>query len=172
MKLNLFIITRNAHAPLDICYLSSWLLRMKQFSLFKKLLAAIICGFQTKDRSKSDRSQWYRYFSAREAWTRISQRLRYYYIYEQVSKRSGSHAFCQERLCSRRFAMLACLTACLWEERCVTTQTILGFHMTSQKFKLRNYYFFWVCTFMWHYSALKPSHKQIFGAKGFFVLRH
>ena len=27
--------------------------RRKQFSLFKKLLAAKICGFQTKDRSKS-----------------------------------------------------------------------------------------------------------------------
>ena len=49
-------------------------------------------------------------------------------------------SFCQERLCSRRFEMLACLTACLWEELCVTTQTILGFHMTSQKFKLRFYF--------------------------------
>ena len=49
-------------------------------------------------------------------------------------------SFCQERLCSRRFEMLACLTACLWEELCVTTQTILGFHMTSQKFKLSFYF--------------------------------
>ena len=55
-------------------------------------------------------------------------------------------SFCQERLCSRRFEMLACLTACLWEELCVTTQTILGFHMTSQKFKLRFY-------FVWYYPG-------------------
>ena len=27
---------------------------------------------------------------------------------------------------------------------------ILGFHMTSPKFKLRNYRFFWVSTFMWY----------------------
>ena len=31
---------------------SPWLLRRKQFSLFKKLLAAIVCGLRTKDRSK------------------------------------------------------------------------------------------------------------------------
>ena len=38
--------------PLDpFCF--PWLLRRKQFSLFKKLLAAIICGLRTKDRSKS-----------------------------------------------------------------------------------------------------------------------
>ena len=49
-------------------------------------------------------------------------------------------SFCQERLCSRRFEMLACLTACLWEELCVTTQTILGLHMTSQKFNLSFYF--------------------------------
>ena len=49
---------------------------------------------------------------------------------------------------------------------------ILGFHMTSPKFKLRNNRFFWVSTFMWHYSTLKPLCKQIFGSKGFFVLRY
>ena len=27
---------------------------------------------------------------------------------------------------------------------------ILGFHMMSPKFKLRNYRFFWVSTFMWY----------------------
>ena len=32
-------------------------------------------------------------------------------------------SFCQERLWSRLFEQLACLTACLWEERCVTTQS-------------------------------------------------
>ena len=46
-------------------------------------------------------------------------------------------SFCQERLCSRCFEMLACLTACLWEELCVTTQTILGFHMTSPKIQTK-----------------------------------
>ena len=54
MKLNSFIITRNAQLPLDP-FCSPWLLlRRKQFSLFKKLLAAIICGLlRTKDRSES-----------------------------------------------------------------------------------------------------------------------
>ena len=47
---------------------------------------------------------------------------------------------------------------------------ILGFCTTSPKFKLRNYRFFWVSTFMWYYSTLKPIYKQIFGSKGFFVL--
>ena len=49
---------------------------------------------------------------------------------------------------------------------------ILGFHMTSPKFKVRNYCFSRVSTFMWYYSTLKPLYKQIVGSKGFFVLRH
>ena len=49
---------------------------------------------------------------------------------------------------------------------------ILGFHMTSPKFKLRNYRFFWVSTFMWNYSTLKPLYKKNFDSKGFFVLRY
>ena len=32
-------------------------------------------------------------------------------------------SFCHERLYSRRFEMLACLTACLWEKRHLTTQS-------------------------------------------------
>ena len=55
-----------------------------------------------------------------------------------------------------------------------TWPSILGFRMTSPKFKLRNHRFFWVSTFMWYYSALKPLSKQIFGSqfKRFFVLWH
>ena len=49
---------------------------------------------------------------------------------------------------------------------------ILGFHMTSPQFKVRNYCFSWVSTFMWYYSTLKPLHKQILGSKGFFVFRY
>ena len=47
--------------------------------------------------------------------------------------------------------------------------------MTSPKFKLRNYRFFWVSTLMWYNSynsTLKPLYKQIFAPKGFFVLRY
>ena len=43
---------------------------------------------------------------------------------------------------------------------------ILGFHITSPKFKLRNYRFFWVSTFMWNYSTLKPLYKKISIQKG------
>ena len=53
-----------------------------------------------------------------------------------------------------------------------TWPSILGFHMTWPKFKLRNYRFFWVSTFTWYYSTLKPVYKQIFGSKRFFVLQH
>ena len=52
-----------------------------------------------------------------------------------------------------------------------TWPSILGFHMTSPKFKLRNYRFFWVSTFTWYYSTLKPLYKQFFGSKRFFVLQ-
>ena len=34
------------------------------------------------------------------------------------------------------------------------TGQFLGFHLMSPKFKLRNYSFFWVSTFMWYYSTL------------------
>ena len=44
--------------------------------------------------------------------------------------------------------------------------------MTSPKFKLRNYRFFWVSTFMWNYSTLKPLYPKNFDSKGFFVLRY
>ena len=44
--------------------------------------------------------------------------------------------------------------------------------MTSPKFKLRNYRFFWVSTFMWNYSTLKPLYKKNFDSKEFFVLRY
>ena len=47
-----------------------------------------------------------------------------------------------------------------WSTRCVRDKIInslrenylhiLSFHMTSPKFKLRNYPFFWVSTFMWY----------------------
>ena len=40
------------------------------------------------------------------------------------------------------------------------TRAILGFHLTSPKFKLRNYRFFWVSTCMWYYSTLKPLYKK------------
>ena len=57
----------------------------KQFPLFKKLLAAIICGFQTEDRSKSlevtDTPT-----SVQDKHGRTSLRLCYYYIYKRVSK--------------------------------------------------------------------------------------
>ena len=46
--------------------------------------------------------------------------------------------------------------------------SILGFHTTSPKFRLRNYHFFCVSTFMWYQSTLKPLYKRIFGSKGFF----
>ena len=53
-----------------------------------------------------------------------------------------------------------------------TFYLFLVFHMTSPKFKLRNYRFFWVSTFMWYLNTLKTLHKKIFGSKGFFVLRY
>ena len=49
---------------------------------------------------------------------------------------------------------------------------IFGFHMTSPKFKVRNYCFSRVSTFMLYYSTLKPLYKQIFGSKGFCVFRY
>ena len=46
------------------------------------------------------------------------------------------------------------------------------FHdMTSPKFKLRNYRFFWVPTFNEVLQHQTPLSKQIFGSKGFLVLR-
>ena len=57
---------------------------------------------------------------------------------------------------------------CIWS----TKKSILGFHMTSQKFKLRNYRFFCVSTFMSYKSTLKPLYKQIFGSNGVFLLRY
>ena len=41
--------------------------------------------------------------------------------------------------------------------------------MTSPKFK-KNYWFFWVSTFMRYYSTWTPFYKQIFGSKRFFRL--
>ena len=47
---------------------------------------------------------------------------------------------------------------------------IPGFHMTSPKFKLRIIKQSLLLCF--YYSTLKPLYKQIFGSKGFFVLRY
>ena len=157
MKLNPFIITRNAHVPLDPFCLS-WL-RSKHFSLFKKLLAAMICDFETKDRSKSWSKSLIPLLQCKGSMDAQKSALSLFDFHTGVEMKWIS--FCQERLCSCRFEMLACLTACLWEERFVRTQTIiLGFHMTSQKFKLRNYHFFWVSTFMRYYSTLKPLQNK------------
>ena len=157
MKLNPFIITRNAHVPLDPFCLS-WL-RSKHFSLFKKLLAAMICDFETKDRSKSWSKSLIPLLQCKGSMDAQKSALSLFDFHTGVEMKWIS--FCQERLCSCRFEMLACLTACLWEERFVRTQTIiLGFRMTSQKFKLRNYHFFWVSTFMRYYSTLKPLQNK------------
>ena len=48
---------------------------------------------------------------------------------------------------------------------------ILGFHMTSPKFKLRNYRFFWVFTFMRYYSTQTLLFLLILGSKEFLVYR-
>ena len=52
--------------------------------------------------------------------------------------------------------------------------TILGFHVTSPKFKLRNYHFFWASTLMWYYSTLQTFIQTNcrFKRPGCFVLRH
>ena len=95
-------------------------------SLFKKLLAAIIYGFQTKDRSKSDRSHWYRYYSA-EKHGRAQVSACVIIIFVNGCRNEVD-------LILPRASMFAPL------------RKVLGFHMTSQKFKLRNYRFFWVST--------------------------
>ena len=46
------------------------------------------------------------------------------------------------------------------------TRAILGFHLKSPKFKLRNYRFFWVSTCMWYYSTLTPLYKKSSVPKG------
>ena len=48
--------------------------------------------------------------------------------------------------------------------------TIVGFHMTSLKFKLKNYRSYWDFTFMMHKSSWKLIFIQIFPSKGFLVL--
>ena len=48
---------------------------------------------------------------------------------------------------------------------------ILGFHMTSPKFKLRSYRFFWVFTFMRYYSTQTLLFLLILGSKEFLVYR-
>ena len=46
-------------------------------------------------------------------------------------------------------------------ELVVCSMLILGFHMTSLKFKLKNYWFSWVFTFMVHKSSWKLVFIQI-----------
>ena len=64
-------------------------------------------------------------------------------------------------------------TQWLWNIGLVIPQ-ILGFHVTSPKFKLRNYHFFWASTLMWYYSTLKTFIQTNcrFKRPGCFVLRH
>ena len=56
--------------------------------------------------------------------------------------------------------------------RRLETSGVSWFSDDVTKFKLGNYRSFQVSTFMWYDSTLKPSYKQIFGSKGFFVLRY
>ena len=56
--------------------------------------------------------------------------------------------------------------------RRLETSGVSWFSHGVTKFKLGNYLFFWVSAFIRYYSTLKPSYKQIFGSKGFFVLRY
>ena len=56
-------------------------------------------------------------------------------------------------------------------QKCATIFVILGFQMTSPKFKPRKYWFFWVSTFMKYYSTQTPLFIEMFCSKSFFVLR-
>ena len=56
--------------------------------------------------------------------------------------------------------------------RRLETSGVSWFSHDVTKFKLGDYRFFRVSTFMWYDSTLKPSSRQIFGSKGFFVLRY
>ena len=47
---------------------------------------------------------------------------------------------------------------------------VVGFHMTSLKFKLQNYRSYWDFTFMVYQSSWKLIFKQIFASKGLFIL--
>ena len=123
MKLNSFIITRNAQVPLKPCR-SPWLLMRTQFSLFKKLLAAITCGFQTKDRSKSlEVTNTATSVQEKHGRAQVSACVIITFIngcrneVHLILSRASKFAC--------HFEMLACLTACLWEERCVTTQSMV-----------------------------------------------
>ena len=53
----------------------------------------------------------------------------------------------------------------------IMRKLIGGFHMTSSKFKLRNYRYFWISSFMRYYSTWIPIFTTNFRFQGFFVLR-